>query len=838
MAKKKPSFNLDPDQIFLDSRPLPEFSRGQLEGVIEKPITRNTFIALGIVVSLLGVLFSTRVFFLQVVRGEDFALRSEENSLAHQSIPAPRGVIYDRVGEELAWNVEGERAYTSRNGFGHVLGFTGLPNEKEAKNFLPNEIIGKEGIEESLQSALAGVDGKKIIEETVSGKIAGQSVLIPPVAGKPVSLSIDARVNEALYNAIAGVAEDRGFQGGAGVVMNVKTGELLAMVNYPEYKSEVLSTGADRATIQSYQNDPHKPFLNRVVQGVYTPGSIIKPYIAIGALEEGTIDPAKKILSTGSISIQNPYDPTLKSVFRDWKAHGWVDMRRAISAFALFSPEEVRARRDAVRSRLIAAEEPVTESRISQRTSVGAGDIAQRMRLYQVSDFAPQHEGESAKAYADRIAKLSDARLASKTTREFFQHYGIGLHHLPWSEQLAASSILIDPRINKKEVGKFCEEYGLDGLRTFISSTYGENINRDILTLGAKAPELARTTFAKYHEILSGIDAIDQSLRQLNTITNLDTQSREETIRSIREKLLRRAKQVLSEVSSIVSQSKKVSSKTILSLSEALHESQSDIELFKATFKTLKEHETEITLDDFQENTVASESSSEIIAEDAAHTRALYADSMRGYPAETKERLLAEFDSHMQDEKSRFTTLRHKGKIVGSLCFTETAPGQKYVSAVTLDPRFQKAFIGEAMIDEAFKQEAAQNILGADCVAQKSVSARYIEQGFIGVRSWDDKGDLILDIVRDDRRNERYFKTKAMTQEEIVKLAPLGKIGSAKVEVVSNPQEHSFARCNEGFVLTRYFKDTQTKKWYLVYEPMPMSPQAKKAQRSTEAATA
>lgn len=331
MAKKKPSFNLDPDQIFLDSRPLPEFSRGQLEGVIEKPITRNTFIALGIVVSLLGVLFSTRVFFLQVVRGEDFALRSEENSLAHQSIPAPRGVIYDRVGEELAWNVEGERAYTSRNGFGHVLGFTGLPNEKEAKNFLPNEIIGKEGIEESLQSALAGVDGKKIIEETVSGKIAGQSVLIPPVAGKPVSLSIDARVNEALYNAIAGVAEDRGFQGGAGVVMNVKTGELLAMVNYPEYKSEVLSTGADRATIQSYQNDPHKPFLNRVVQGVYTPGSIIKPYIAIGALEEGTIDPAKKILSTGSISIQNPYDPTLKSVFRDWKAHGWVDMRRAIA---------------------------------------------------------------------------------------------------------------------------------------------------------------------------------------------------------------------------------------------------------------------------------------------------------------------------------------------------------------------------------------------------------------------------------------------------------------------------------------------------------------------------
>ncbi|QQR78568.1 MAG: GNAT family N-acetyltransferase [Candidatus Moraniibacteriota bacterium] len=256
------------------------------------------------------------------------------------------------------------------------------------------------------------------------------------------------------------------------------------------------------------------------------------------------------------------------------------------------------------------------------------------------------------------------------------------------------------------------------------------------------------------------------------------------------------------------------------------------------TFKSLKEEGTKVSLEDFQSSECPTVSGRKLSPLEAAHMRSLYADSMTGYPTETRERLLTEFDNHIQDEQSTFSLLRHKGEIVGSLCFTEDQPGQKYISAVTLDPRFQKAYIGEAMIDEAFKREARENILGADCVAEKSVSARYIENGFVGVRSWDDKGDLILDIVRDDRRNEQYFKTKAMTQEEIVKLAPLGKIGSAKVEVVSNPQEHSFARCNEGFVLTRYFRDTQTKKWYLVYEPMPVSPQAKKAQRSTEAATA
>jgi penicillin-binding protein 2 len=67
------------------------------------------------------------------------------------------------------------------------------------------------------------------------------------------------------------------------------------------------------------------------VSGLYTPGSIVKPIVAIAALKEGIIDPNKQILSTGQISVQNPYNPKLKSVFKDWQAQGWVDMRHALS---------------------------------------------------------------------------------------------------------------------------------------------------------------------------------------------------------------------------------------------------------------------------------------------------------------------------------------------------------------------------------------------------------------------------------------------------------------------------------------------------------------------------
>jgi len=92
-----------------------------------------------------------------------------------------------------------------------------------------------------------------------------------------------------------------------------------------------MTAGADKDAFAKILNDPRNPFLNRLIAGLYTPGSTVKPFIAAGALTEKIITPEKKILSTGSISIPNPYDKTKKSIFVDWKAHGWVDMRQALA---------------------------------------------------------------------------------------------------------------------------------------------------------------------------------------------------------------------------------------------------------------------------------------------------------------------------------------------------------------------------------------------------------------------------------------------------------------------------------------------------------------------------
>ena len=113
--------------------------------------------------------------------------------------------------------------------------------------------------------------------------------------------------------------------------MDVNKGEILALTSFPEYNSEILSLGEDEEQISKYLNDINKPFLIRSIGGLYAPGSIVKPFLAIGALQEGIIIPEKKILSTGSISIPNRYFPDQESIFKDWKAHGWVNMKEALA---------------------------------------------------------------------------------------------------------------------------------------------------------------------------------------------------------------------------------------------------------------------------------------------------------------------------------------------------------------------------------------------------------------------------------------------------------------------------------------------------------------------------
>lgn len=339
------NLEVDPGEIFMDSHNLPDFDTDQMEGRLEKPISKVTLYFVAAIFAVVIFVFLAQAVKLQIIHGQEYADRSEKNILRPIPIFAGRGVITDRNGVFLAWNapattsdaiennsdeIVASRQYATSSGLGHILGYVQYPSKDKNGFYYQDDFLGIVGAEKYFDTRLQGGNGSRLIEVDARGKIISQSVIRPPQQGRTITLSIDSRVQSALYNNIKKIADSVGFAGGAGVIMNVGTGEILALTSYPEYSPQVMSDRTDSKAVKALLSNKDLPFLDRAVDGLYVPGSIVKPYVALGALNEGVIDADTIIHTTGSISIPNPYDETKSTLFRDWKNNGSLDIRHAI----------------------------------------------------------------------------------------------------------------------------------------------------------------------------------------------------------------------------------------------------------------------------------------------------------------------------------------------------------------------------------------------------------------------------------------------------------------------------------------------------------------------------
>lgn len=332
--KKNKNLEIYPDEIFLDSQNIPRFDTQQMEGRLEKPISKKIFHFFFFFTAIAFLFFIGKIFQLQIIKGEYFLIRADKNLFRAEILLPPRAVVTDRNGVKLIWNDNNLRIYSSFLGLAHILGYIGLPSSsdlRQGKNILLTANIGKDGIEKQYENLLRGIPGKKLVERDSQNNIISENFLDSPASSEPLILTIDSKLEEQFFKIIDAVASDYKYQGGAGVILDVNNGEMLSLVSWPEYNSQILSSGAPEDKIKNFLNDKKNPFLNRAISGLYAPGSIIKPLIAIAALNEEVVSPEKRIFSAGYISIPNPFFPDKESVFKDWKAHGWVDMKRAIA---------------------------------------------------------------------------------------------------------------------------------------------------------------------------------------------------------------------------------------------------------------------------------------------------------------------------------------------------------------------------------------------------------------------------------------------------------------------------------------------------------------------------
>ncbi|MEK7481083.1 MAG: penicillin-binding transpeptidase domain-containing protein [Patescibacteria group bacterium] len=315
--KKKSLPQVSFEEILLDAENLGDFEMEHMEGRIETPLPHSIFFIAGIAAGLVGILFFARSAMLTFFEGDIWRGRATQNHLETMAVLPRRGELYDRFGANLFTQ---DRELLHPEAFSHVIGFVAKDNAE-----------GKAGLEQVFDRALHGVDGTRSFEVDARGIVIAEGLLQEPKPGDDLTLTLDAELQKIVYDMLSATIRERGFTGGAGIVFDVTNGEVLALASAPGYDVNVLRKGGPPEAIEALRNNHALPFFNRAIAGRYHPGSIVKPIVAAAALEERVIDPTTHLVSEGALRIPDPYRPGEESVFLDWKAHGSVDMRRALA---------------------------------------------------------------------------------------------------------------------------------------------------------------------------------------------------------------------------------------------------------------------------------------------------------------------------------------------------------------------------------------------------------------------------------------------------------------------------------------------------------------------------
>src|SRR3954452_3206349 len=363
-----------------------------------RPSSRFLIFALATILAIGGL--TTRLFYLQIVKGGQYTELSQGNRTAVEAIPSARGLIYDRNGVELVKNVptfavkirpvdlpegrrdevvsrlaallkmnpadingeidsnpgsrfdlvrvatdvpdatarllseagdalpgvevaiEARRQYPEGALVSQLLGYTGpvsrdeLPTLKD-EGYLPDDLIGKAGIEASYESQLRGTYGARTVEKDASGrKVQDLQVVSDAASGDSLRLTIDTKMQENAQKALQWGMRAAGLKRGAVIVENPQTGEILAMVSLPTYDDNAFARGITSKDFSKLLPDKTKPLLNHAIQAHYPPGSTYKLVTGSGALSDHKISPTSRVVT-------RPYLLLGTTKFWEWNHRGW-----------------------------------------------------------------------------------------------------------------------------------------------------------------------------------------------------------------------------------------------------------------------------------------------------------------------------------------------------------------------------------------------------------------------------------------------------------------------------------------------------------------------------------
>jgi penicillin-binding protein 2 len=218
------------------------------------------------------------------------------------------------------------RYYPLHKEMAHVVGYVGRINDRDVKRldsvaYSGTNVVGKRGLEQFYEQELLGIVGSENVETNSRGRVMRVLERIDPQPGQDLQLFVDSRLQRIAIQAMAGEL-------GSLVAIDTRSGGVLAMVSTPSYDPNLFVTGISYKDYGDLTQSADKPLLNRSVQGLYPPGSTVKPVYALAVLETGVVNKYTHISDPGFYRLPNE-----KRKYRDWKRRGHgnhVDLRQAI----------------------------------------------------------------------------------------------------------------------------------------------------------------------------------------------------------------------------------------------------------------------------------------------------------------------------------------------------------------------------------------------------------------------------------------------------------------------------------------------------------------------------
>lgn len=220
-------------------------------------------------------------------------------------------------------NANLKRIYPYQGSAVHALGYVGRISQRDLERLERNRYrgtdnTGRSGIERFYENRLQGYPGIQTVETNAQGRVLRTLNTIAPIPGEDIVLTIDIRFQQYLEKLLEG-------RRASVVAINPQNGEILAFVSTPLYDPNLFVDGIDHQSYNALLNDPNKPLINRAIRGQYPPGSTTKPFLALGALEQGYTTMTERMFDPGYFEFQDRR-------YRNWKreGHGWTDLQRSI----------------------------------------------------------------------------------------------------------------------------------------------------------------------------------------------------------------------------------------------------------------------------------------------------------------------------------------------------------------------------------------------------------------------------------------------------------------------------------------------------------------------------